>query len=131
MKTAVQAPVKVSLGGRCKNRCLFCEKIVSESKESLRIEQIPTPRTRTDRLVIWGREPALFEGLARFVESAAARGFSSIRLETCGQAPSSAIADLKRAGVNEISIMLPAHTSSLYGKITGNPGGFDKCIASL
>lgn len=127
MKTKTQPPLTVSLEGGCENRCCFCERTDLGNKDVGNGVGLFLQRARPERLVIQGREPALFEGLHSFVERAVAKGYTSVRLETCGQAPAVFAASLNRAGINEICVMLPAHNATLYEKIAGNALGYEKC----
>lgn len=128
-------PAILALGASCENRCFFCRRKSRGCASARLIEDFLTAARKAGktRLVFEGLEPTSDPILENAARLAVRLGFTELRLETNGISLSSA-AFLKRialAGINEVSIMLPASDSLAYGTITGNSAGFKMCIDAI
>lgn len=123
----------LQLGRACENRCRRCPHSPAEPGPGLDKSLENALARGADKLVITGLEPASDPALPRIASLARRLGFKNIRLESCGLplADSNLVQLLISNGINEICISLPAADAATYGTITGNPAGFEKCMAAL
>ena len=136
MKPTAARVLGLEIGCRCNNRCYFCRSIdfsYSSDDQSLISTLESKHKEGFTEVVITGHEPTLSPSLPRIIQAAREIGYNRIRLETNARMLSyeKFARSLMEAGLTEAAILVPAHTSEMYEKITSSPEGFSQCEAGV
>ncbi len=122
----------------CNNRCLFCldsgaqDGSIAEMDEAVSAMKAGRSRNAA-RLILSGGEPTIHPRFVEMVARGRMLGYTWIQAITNGRmlAYRSFVKDALRAGLNEVTLSLPAHEPVLFDKLVGVKRAFQQALAGL
>ncbi len=122
----------------CNNRCLFCLDRENQNGSVITMEEIVADLKRgldsgARRVVISGGDPTVHPKLPEIVAKAKSLGYGHVQIITNGRmlAYPKFAADLKRSGLDEVTLSLHSHIEADFEEMTGVKGSYKQALAGL
>lgn len=131
--------IDIKIGFACNNLCDFCAQghkrgdIRARTPAEIKKLLAGAAKKGVTGVVFTGGEPTLHPWLPRAAAEARRLGYACVQVQTNGRRLSSAeyCAELKEAGVTEVSPALHGSTAALHDRLTRAPGSFAQTVAGI
>ncbi len=125
---------RISITDRCNYRCVYCREGGEEagqagrelSWDDWRQVLLVLRRLGIRKLRFTGGEPLLRRGLIEFIASLAPLGFEDLALTTNGHLLAAQAAELRRAGLQRITVSLDSVQPEKFARIARVPGAWER-----
>lgn len=128
----------VRINRACNNKCLFCLDRENQNGSIFSMEQIVADfktglEKGAKRVVISGGDPTVHPLLCQIVTKAKKLGYQHVQIITNGRmlAYEKFAADLKAAGLDEVTLSLHSHIKEDFEKMTGIAGSYKQALSGL
>jgi len=122
----------------CNNRCLFCLDRENQNGSIFPVDEVVVDLKRglargADRVVLSGGDPTVHPELPEIVAKAKELGYGHVQIITNGRMLSypKFAADLKKAGLDEVTLSLHSHIEKDFEEMTGVRGSYKQALAGL
>jgi molybdenum cofactor biosynthesis enzyme MoaA len=122
----------------CNNNCLFCLDRENQNGSIFSMAEIVLDLKRglkegIRRVVISGGDPTVHPELVEIIRKAKALGYQHVQIITNGRmlAYEKFAADLKKAGLDEVTISLHSHLEKEFEELTGVRGSYKQALQGL
>jgi MoaA/NifB/PqqE/SkfB family radical SAM enzyme len=142
-KTAKEASAQqkrhwVRITRACNNNCLFCLDRENQNGSIFRVAEIVADlneglKAGARRVVISGGDPTVHPKLAMIIKKAKKMGYMHVQIITNGRmlAYEKFAAELKKAGLDEVTLSLHSHLREDFEKMTGVMGSYNQALTGL
>jgi len=122
----------------CNNKCLFCLDHENQNGSILSMKEIIIDLRNgfslgAKRVIISGGDPTVHPRLNEIIKKAKRIGYEHVQIITNGRmlAYGNFAADLKKAGLDEVTLSLHSHIKEDFEKMTGVVGSYEQALYGL
>ncbi|NTW27398.1 MAG: radical SAM protein [Candidatus Moranbacteria bacterium] len=137
-KVAEQKRHWVRINRACNNNCLFCLDRENQNGSIFEIKEVVADlevglEKGAKRVIISGGDPTVHPRLAAIIKKAKALGYEHVQIITNGRmlAYEKFAAELKQAGLDEVTLSLHSHIEKDFEKLTGVSGSYKQALSGL